>query len=73
VTESKPPDRRRVTRDVEIDFLVCKQCNTPCYVFEMGQGAVADAQCLVCGNEDTSRFDIGDEVGSGDEIAREDD
>ena len=46
--------------DREIDYLVCKECQSPCYIFETEGGRVLEAQCTVCGNEDTMRFAIGE-------------
>lgn len=46
--------------DREIDYLVCKDCQTPCYIFETEAGRVLEAQCQVCGNEDPRRFAIGE-------------
>ena len=59
-----PPHRKKPAEDREIDYLICKNCNTPCYVFEMETGAIREAQCLVCGNDAVAMFDIGEEVGS---------
>jgi hypothetical protein len=64
VAEFKPPRRPRPTEDREIDYLICKQCTTPCYIFEMDMGSVTEAQCLVCGNDNPGSFDIGEETGS---------
>lgn len=58
---SKGPDEER-----EIDYLICRQCHTPCYIFEMDGNAIAEAQCLVCGNEEVSLFAVGEDVGSDD-------
>ncbi|HET7451559.1 MAG TPA: hypothetical protein VFL12_02365 [Thermoanaerobaculia bacterium] len=44
----------------EIDYLICKECQTPCYVFETEAGTILEAQCMVCGNEDPLRFGIGE-------------
>ena len=66
MAETKPPRRPRPTEDREIDYLVCKQCTTPCYIFEMETGSVKEAQCLVCGNDNPGQFDIGEEAGSED-------
>ena len=55
------------TDEREIDYLICKQCNSPCYIFEMEMGRVSEAQCLVCGNEDVNMFELGEEIGSDDE------
>ncbi len=49
-------------KDREIDFLICNECNTPCYYFEMEKGALREAQCLVCGNERTELFTLGDDA-----------
>jgi len=46
--------------DREIDYLVCKECQTPCYVFETDGGTIQEALCSVCGNEDKLRFAIGE-------------
>ncbi|HKB69942.1 MAG TPA: hypothetical protein VKH46_03805 [Thermoanaerobaculia bacterium] len=46
--------------DKEIDYLVCKECQTPCYVFETEGSRILEAQCSVCGNEDVLRFAIGE-------------
>jgi hypothetical protein len=62
VTEPRRPTR--LPEDREIDYLICSQCNTPCYIFEMSEGRVAEAQCLVCGNDAPGMFVIGEEAGS---------
>ena len=64
MAESQPPRRPRPTEDREVDYLICRQCNTPCYVFEMESGSINEAQCLVCGNDVPSMFSIGEEGGS---------
>jgi len=64
VPDPKPPRKPRPVEERELDFLICKQCNNPCYVFEMEQGSVHEAQCLVCGNDEAKDFDLGEEVSS---------
>jgi len=64
VAEPTPPKRPRPTEDREIDYLICKQCNTPCYVFETDKGSIVEAQCLVCGNDTAAMFELGEEAGS---------
>ena len=54
---SKPPDED----ERELDYLICRECNTPCYTFEMEKGRPTEAHCLVCGNEDLLLFNIGEE------------
>jgi hypothetical protein len=56
-TPSRPEDR-------EIDYLVCSQCGTPCYVFEMEEGRIAEAMCLVCANDEVDMFTLGEETGA---------
>jgi translation initiation factor 2 beta subunit (eIF-2beta)/eIF-5 len=38
------------------EYLVCLECETPCYTFEWANDRVVEAQCTVCGNEDPSAF-----------------
>jgi hypothetical protein len=61
-TMAEHPPRPRPTEDREIDFLICKQCNTPCYTFDMEAGKIKEAQCLVCGTDDITMFELGDEA-----------
>ena len=44
----------------EIDYLICRECNTPCYIFEIDGGKVQEALCQICGNDVTGRFAIGE-------------
>ena len=46
--------------DREIPYLLCKECGTPCYVFETEKGSVREALCIACGNEAVARFALGD-------------
>jgi len=65
VQEFRPPSKLPA-KDREIDYLICQQCNTPCYVFEMDGGAIKEAQCLVCGNDEVRLFILGEDAGSDD-------
>lgn len=38
------------------EYLVCVECETPCYVFEWEDGRLVEAVCTVCGNEDVDNF-----------------
>lgn len=38
------------------DYVVCIECETPCYVFEWAEGKLRDALCQTCGNDDVDRF-----------------
>ena len=43
------------------DFIICLNCETPCYVFEWGDTEVEEALCQVCGNDEPDQFVIEDE------------
>lgn len=60
--ETRPPSGESDER--EVDYLICRQCNTPCYIFEMDGSRVSEAQCLVCGNDSALLFGLGEEAGS---------
>jgi hypothetical protein len=64
--EHKPPKKLRPAEDREIEYLICQNCTTPSYIFEMEGGRVTEAQCLVCGNEDPTQFLLGEDAGSED-------
>lgn len=38
------------------DYLICLECETPCYVFEWRGDKVLEALCTVCGNDDPELF-----------------
>jgi translation initiation factor 2 beta subunit (eIF-2beta)/eIF-5 len=38
------------------EYLVCLECESPCYIFEWANDRVIEAQCTVCGNDDPSAF-----------------
>ena len=43
----------------EPEFLICLECETPCYSFEWDQtkGKIVSAQCQACGNDKIEDFD----------------
>lgn len=43
------------------DYLICLECETPCYIFEWKDGSVAEAMCELCGNQDPAQFATEDE------------
>ena len=43
------------------DYIICLECETPCYVFEWKNDKVAEALCTICGNEDVTQFATEDE------------
>jgi hypothetical protein len=61
--ENKGPRKPTPAEDREVDYLICQNCSTPCYVFEMDAGEIHEAQCLVCGNDDPRQFNRGEEAG----------
>jgi hypothetical protein len=46
--------------DREIPYLLCKECGTPCYVFEVEKGRIREALCIACGNDAVTMFLVGD-------------
>ena len=45
------------TMSEEVDFIICNNCETPCYQFELDRkGNVASAFCTLCGNDDAKEF-----------------
>lgn len=43
------------------EYLICADCESPCYVFEWEEEKVVEASCEVCGNEDATTFLTEDE------------
>ncbi len=43
----------------EPDFLVCMQCDTPCYVFEWNEDKhkPREVLCQICGNDEIAEFE----------------
>ncbi|HVT57572.1 MAG TPA: hypothetical protein VHR45_04155 [Thermoanaerobaculia bacterium] len=44
------------------EYLVCLECESPCYVFEWSDGKIGEILCLACGNEDPEQFADPDEL-----------
>lgn len=38
------------------EFLICLNCETPCYTFEYKEGVVTEAMCVMCGADDVDEF-----------------
>jgi len=38
------------------EFLICLNCESPCYVFEWEKDEAREAVCEVCGNEEVDQF-----------------
>ena len=44
------------------EYLVCLECETPCYVFEWRGNKLIEILCHICGNEDTDTFALSEEL-----------
>lgn len=44
------------------DYVVCLECETPCYVFEWQDGKLTEVLCTACGNDDTDQFAAPEEL-----------
>jgi hypothetical protein len=62
-----PPKKKTSAEDREIEYLMCSQCGTPCYVFETEGSRILEATCLVCGNDEVRLFNLGEEAGPDDD------
>ncbi len=40
----------------EPDFLLCMECESPCYTFEWKDGKLESILCTACANEDLTLF-----------------
>ncbi len=38
------------------EYLICLECETPCYVFEWRNDKVHDILCQACGNDNPETF-----------------
>jgi hypothetical protein len=38
------------------EYLICLECETPCYTFEWKFGDLKEATCLVCAADDPDQF-----------------
>jgi hypothetical protein len=38
------------------DYLICLNCEAPCYVFEWEEDKLTEALCQTCGNDDPEQF-----------------
>jgi len=44
------------TMTEEPEFLICLNCETPCYTFEWANGRVTEAVCMACGTDELDEF-----------------
>ncbi|MEM8994298.1 MAG: hypothetical protein AAFX50_16275 [Acidobacteriota bacterium] len=40
----------------EPEYLICLDCESPCYTFEWRKGKLFEAMCLTCGADDVDQF-----------------
>ncbi len=38
------------------EYLICLNCESPCYVFEWREDELQEAICEVCGNDESDQF-----------------
>lgn len=38
------------------DYLICLNCESPCYIFEWEKGVPSEVCCEVCGSEESDQF-----------------
>ncbi|HSN85936.1 MAG TPA: hypothetical protein VL025_04215 [Thermoanaerobaculia bacterium] len=43
------------------EYVICLDCETPCYVFEWSDGELSEALCEACGNDEPDQFALPDE------------
>lgn len=44
------------------DYVICLECETPCYVFEWKDGRITEVLCTACGNDDSDQFALPEEM-----------
>ncbi len=44
------------------EYIVCLECETPCYVFEWEDGKLSEAFCQACGNDDPDQFALPEDI-----------
>lgn len=57
------------------DYMICLECEAPCYVFEWADDKLKEALCTTCGNDDVAQFATEDEyeaLAMDDRFAKED-
>ncbi len=40
----------------EPEYLLCLECETPCYSFEWTDGKLTEVMCMACGNDNVDQF-----------------
>ena len=44
------------------EYLICLECETPCYVFEWEDGKLSEVLCQSCGNDDPDQFALPEDI-----------
>ncbi|HEX2223997.1 MAG TPA: hypothetical protein VHN15_07310 [Thermoanaerobaculia bacterium] len=44
------------------EFLVCLECETPCYTFEWEDGKITEVMCTSCGADKAEQFALPEDV-----------
>ena len=44
------------------EYLICLDCESPCYEFEYKDGKIVEILCEVCGNDQTDQFATSEEA-----------
>ena len=44
------------------EYVICLECETPCYVFEWQDGRLIEAMCQACGNDNPEEFALPEEL-----------
>lgn len=44
------------------EYVICLECESPCYVFEFVDGEITEILCSTCGNEDPEQFATSEEL-----------
>jgi len=50
------PVKREETPMAAPEFLICLNCESPCYLFEWEEDGATEAVCEVCGSEEVDQF-----------------
>lgn len=44
------------------EYLICLDCETPCYTFEWEAGKITEVLCTACGNDTPDQFSTPEEL-----------
>jgi len=44
------------------EYLICLECETPCYIFDWEDGKLSDVLCQSCGNDDPDQFALPEDI-----------